>query len=109
MGVYGESLLVVFRLPNGVKLAAFWNGGEVCDVHAINGGFGPLVERWRMTNKKTGRAGINYDVAAFRDLVNWRCADRVAVRQMMAGYRAAMATVPPPAKRAELPPAFSLN
>lgn len=109
MGVVREALFVAFELPCGVRLGAFWNGGRMCDVYALNGRFGPLVERWRMVDSATGEPRIEYHHNALRELVNWRCADRVAVRQMTARYWAAVKADKLVAKRRQFVPEFSAN
>lgn len=108
MGVYAAALVVCFQAARGVRLAAFWDGGPVCDVHAIGHGFGPCVERWSMTNPATGKAGIPYTVEALRELVAFRLADAAAVGEMVGRFSevARLHTKPPEVSRV---PAFSAN
>lgn len=88
MCVVDAAVVVAFEPVPGLNMAAVWDGGRWCHVHVVDDGrYGPAIESWDMTNGWSGTTQIPCTPNALRELVEWRLADRDAVRDMVAFAR----------------------
>lgn len=85
MTVHGAAVVVAFEPVADVRLAVVWDGGPVATVHPIDGGqYGPVLERWEMTDPATGHPRVLCTPAALAELVRFRVEDTPGAARLVA-------------------------
>jgi hypothetical protein len=85
MMVHGAAVVVAFQPVADVRLAMVWDGGQYATVHTVDDGqYGPVLERWEMTDPHTGHPRVACTPAALAELVRFRVEETPGAAELVA-------------------------